>query len=78
MTVRLRNTATGVVVSVEGDKVSRMGRGWVPVTVPTRDLREPSPDESWTIKRLREYARTNDISIGAATSKSDILAIVTK
>ena len=78
MTVRLRDTTTGVVVHVEGDKVSRMGRGWeiVPAHGPADP--PPTPDESWTVKRLREYARERNISIGTATSKADILAIVTE
>lgn len=35
------------------------------------------PSESWTVKRLREYATAHDIDLGGASVKSDILNAVT-
>ena len=35
-----------------------------------------TPDESWTVADLREYAKANDIDLHGATSKADILAAI--
>lgn len=75
MTVRLRNITTGVVVSVAGEKVSRLGREWEPVAAPTPS-ETGHPDSTWTVKELRAYARDHDITLGTVTSKGDILAVI--
>lgn len=38
--------------------------------------RSETPDESWTVAQLREYAGENGIELGNARSKADILAAI--
>lgn len=40
------------------------------------DYPEGEPEEAWTVPQLRAYAFDKDISLGDATKKADILAVL--
>ena len=44
-----------------------------PASEPTPD----APDESWTVVQLVDYANREEIDLGGATKKADILAAIT-
>lgn len=35
-----------------------------------------APDDSWTVAQLRDFAAREEIELGAATKKADILAVI--
>ena len=35
-----------------------------------------APDESWTVVELREHAKTHDVDLAGATTKTDILTAI--
>lgn len=37
------------------------------------EIPEGDPDDSWSVKQLRAYAREHDVDLGGATRKDDIL-----
>src|SRR5687767_9790581 len=39
-------------------------------------LPEGAPSDSWTVAQLTEYARREEIALGGATKKADILAAI--
>lgn len=71
---RLRNKLTGAVMSVSDSTASRLGGEWVDVDA--RD-RSESPDSTWKVADLKAYAADNDVDLGDATKKEDVLAAIT-
>lgn len=71
---RLRNDLTGVVMTVEESTAAQLGAEWVDADAPERS---ESPDGSWKVADLKAYASENDIDLGDATKKDDILAAIT-
>lgn len=71
---RLRNKLTGAVMSVPESVVGRLGREWVDADARERS---ESPDSTWTVADLKAYAADNDVDLGDATKKEDVLAAIT-
>jgi hypothetical protein len=44
----------------------------------TEEIPEGDITEEWTVKQLRAYAKAEDIDLGGATSKKDILSALAK
>ena len=68
-----RNVTSGAVVSVRDDKV--LDSEWSPVDGGSSD-RSDTPDPSWTVAELKDHAATNDIDLGGATKKDEILSAI--
>ena len=71
---RYRNSVTRVVVNVDDDTAAQLNKDWKPFdgSKPKSD----TPDTSWKVAELKDYADENGIDLGEATKKEDILAAI--
>jgi hypothetical protein len=74
MTKRFTNVTSKVTVSVSEETAERLGSEWVDADAVARS---DTPDTSWKVAELKEYAAENGIELGDATRKDDILAAIT-
>lgn len=70
---RLRNKVTGAVMTVTADAAKRLGREWVSADA---SQRSETPDATWKLAELKAYATENEIDLGDATKKDDVLAAI--
>ena len=42
-----------------------------------KSVQHQPPTADWTVAQLTEFASTNDVDLGGATKKDDILAVLT-
>ena len=68
------HTQSGARVSVADGK--ELGAGFVLVNAAPTGVRSEAPDKSWKVAELKAYADENDIDLGDATKKEDILAVI--
>lgn len=73
---KFENLKTGVVVSVDDSKDDRFASGWKLAGAPA-PRPEGAPDASWKVADLKAHAEENDIDLGEATKKEDIVAAIT-
>lgn len=72
---RLEHVSTGVVVSVADEKVSRLGAEWRPID-DSAPAKSETPDLSWKVAEIREFAEANGIDLGDAKKKDELLAAI--
>lgn len=70
MAKRYQHVTSGALVSVRDDK--DLGTEWKSLD----ESRSETPDGSWKVADLKAYASDNDIDLGDATKKDDILAAI--
>ena len=73
---RFIQNGTGVIVSVADHKDDRFGAGWTREGEQAKSKFE-TPDKSWKVDELKQFATDNAIDLGEATKKDDILAALT-
>lgn len=71
MAKRYQHATSGALVSVRDDK--DLGSEWKSLDEATRS---ESPDSTWKVADLKAYASDNDINLGDATKKDDILTVI--
>lgn len=70
---RLRNELTGAVMTVPEATAARLGGEWVDAN---KAARSETPDATWKIADLKAYAEENEIDLGDAKKKEDLLAAI--
>lgn len=73
---RFVQAGTGVVVSVADEKDHRFGDGWTREGAKAATPRSDTPDKSWKVDELVQFAADKSIDLGGATKKDDILAVL--
>lgn len=72
---RLKSTVTGVVVSVGDDIAEVLDSEWVDAdAADTVEIPEGEPTQAWKIGQLKAYAAKNDVDLGEAKKKDEILS----
>lgn len=71
---RLKSTVTGVVVSVGDDVAAVLDSEWVDAAASdVVEIPEGTPTTAWKIDQLKAYAAKNDVDLGEAKKKDEIL-----
>ena len=71
---RLRSSNSGVIVSVSDETAKLLDSEWTPAD---GSAASEAPDKSWKVGDLKQYAVDNDIDLGGATKKDEILEVIT-
>lgn len=72
---RLKSTVTGVVVSVGDDVAEVLDSEWVDAeAADVVEIPDGDPSTAWKIDQLKAYAARNDIDLGEAKKKDEILS----
>jgi len=73
---RFINDTTGAIVSVADEKDYRFGDGWHTEGSAPKSVKSSTPDKSWTVAELNDYAKQNSVDLGDATKKDDVVAAI--
>lgn len=73
---RFVQDGTGVVISVADEKDGRYTTGWAPEGDAQKVEKSATPDKTWKVDELKQFAADNSIDLGEATKKDDILAVL--